>query len=100
MKRVVMLVAALVLASAAACGLNPQPFPPDNPDAALGAGDASKNNGDSSAFGDAGSVEDSSPLPEGDDASDASDSSDALVDAPNDVSTDVSVDAIDDVTND
>jgi hypothetical protein len=98
MKRVLVV---LVLV-AAACSLNPQPFPPDNPDAALGGKDASS--ADASAFGDgAGTIPDaetdSAPGPESDggseDASDT-DASDALidvvVDAPNDVVLDVSLD--------
>ena|SRR4249920_1127065 len=94
MKRVVL--AALVLATAAAaCSLNPQPFPPDNPDGSLGLTDSGKGN-DSSTFGDATGASpdasDAEPPPEGD-AGDAGDASDALVDAP----IDAPLDAIDDV---
>ena len=91
------LVCVLVVLAAAACGLNPQPFPPDNPDAAGGIGDASKGN-DATSFGDdAGegldAANDSMPVPESDGGADAdadaADASDALIDAP--------LDAIDDL---
>jgi len=97
MKRVLLVLVVCVVA--AACSLNPQPFPPDNPDAALGLGDASKGN-DSSTFGDATGAapdaeSDSAPPPDTD-GGDAGDASDALID----VSIDAPLDAIDDVTLD
>ena len=95
MKRV--LFALVVAAAAVACSLNPQPFPPDNPDAAQGLTDASKTN-DGSTFGDAtGAVpdaeSDSEPVPDGD-GGDGGDATDALIDAP----IDAPLDALDDVT--
>ena len=97
MKRVVVLVA-FVMAAAAACSLNPQPFPPDNPDAAQGLTDSGKGN-DSSTFGDATGASpdasDAEPVPESD-GGDAGDASDALLDAP----IDSPLDAINDVAID
>jgi hypothetical protein len=88
---------ALVLA-AAACSLNPQPFPPDTPDAALGASDAGKGN-DSSTFGEAGSLEDagsdSEPPPQADGGS-----TDASEDVTTDAPIDAPGDAVDDVVTD
>ena len=90
MKRLVLL-ALVVTAAAAACTLNPQPFPPDNPDGSVASTDAGKGN--DATFGNdaAGNVpdaaQDASPGPESDggagDASvDASvDAADAEVDA-------------------
>ena len=97
MKRVLIV---LIVAAAAACSLNPQPFPPDNPDAAVGANDAGKG-GDATSFGDAAggnpdAASDSEPVPQSDGGSDAADASDALLDAPGDAP----VDAIDDVATD
>jgi hypothetical protein len=94
MKRVLVALGFSVVAMA--CSLNPQPFPPDNPDAAQGLTDASKGN-DGSTFGDAtGGVPDSGtdgePPPESD-GGDAGDASDALLDAP----IDAPLDAIGDV---
>jgi hypothetical protein len=66
------------------CSLNPQPFPPDNPDAAGTGIDSGKGNGDASNFGDSGGVEDagsdSAPVPQSDGGGDA-DASDASEDA-------------------
>jgi hypothetical protein len=97
MKRVFV---ALVLAAAASCSLNPQPFPPDNPDAALAASDAGKG-ADSSTFGEAGAIPDAAseaaPIPDMDSGSDAADASDdvttdAPIDAPSDALNDVATD--------
>ena len=104
MKRVALALLVFLVALAAACALNPQPYPPDNPDAALTGGtDAgNKGNDDASTFGEGGLTEDaatdSAPTPQTDggtdasdasDASDANDASDAPSDAPSDVATDV-----------
>jgi len=99
MKRVLLLLLAVALAAPAACSLNPQPFPPDNPDGAFGPPDATKQDNDASALGDAtGGVPDAGsdgePVPESD-AGDAGDASDALLD----VSIDAPLDAIDDVVS-
>ncbi|HEX4511978.1 MAG TPA: hypothetical protein VH054_00535, partial [Polyangiaceae bacterium] len=87
--------------AAAACSLNPQPFPPDTPDAAGGANDAGKGY-DSSTFGEAGSTEDAgsdgAPVPELDGGADASE--DVTTDAPGDAVADAPADAVDDVTSD
>ncbi len=97
MKRVFV---ALVLA-AAACSLNPQPFPPDSPDAAVGASDAGNKGYDSSTFGEAGATpdagSDAAPIPDLDGGSDAADASedvtaDAPIDAPGDAVDDVATD--------
>lgn len=97
------LVALVLAVVVSACGLNPQPFPPDNPDAAGGIPDASKNNDDGS-FGDAGVFleggGDSAPVPETDGGDDASDASDASSDAPEDVVSDSPSDVVSDAVND
>jgi hypothetical protein len=99
MKRFV--IALVVVAAAASCSLNPQPFPPDNPDGAVTGLDAGK--GGDATFGNdaAGTVpdaaEDTAPVPESDGGADASD---ALVDAPNDVIVDVALDVALDVGTD
>ena len=92
MKRV--LFALVLAAAAAACSLNPQPFPPDNPDGSQSLNDAGKGD-DSATFGDAtGAIPDAAgdgePVPESD-AGDAGDASDALVDAPLDALDDVEI---------
>lgn len=96
------LIALVVCAAAAACGLNPQPFPPDNPDgsttgADAGTKDASFGNDAEGTVPDAS--EDSAPVPESDGGADA-DASDALVDAPSDAIVDVVVDVSLDVGTD
>ena len=99
MKRVVVVAVAVVVAAGAACSLNPQPFPPDNPDGAVGAADAGKQY-DASTFGDGAgetpdATTDGAPVPESEGGADA-DASDAAVD----VTTDAPNDAIDDVALD
>jgi hypothetical protein len=108
MKRGLIALVVVMVAAAGACSLNPQPFPPDNPDGALSL-DASKGGLDSSTFGDgAGNApdasEDSAPVPQSEGGADADASEDALVDvatdAPIDAPTDAPNDTIDDVTSD
>ena len=100
MKRVYIAIVVALVGAAGACGLNPQPIPPDTNDAALGPPDASKQSNDASSGGDAtGAIPDASdagPVPESDGGEDASDASDALID----VAVDAPLDAIDDVVLD
>ena len=99
MKRVYIAIVVALVGAAGACGLNPQPIPPDTNDAALGPSDASKQSNDASPSDAAGGIPDvgtdSEPVPESDAGSDA-DASDALID----VAVDAPLDAIDDVVLD
>ena len=94
-----LLVMLVTVAAAAACSLNPQPFPPDNADGAVASSDAGKGN--DATFGNdaAGNMPDAGgdaqPTPESEGGADA-DASDALVDAPADVIDDVSLDVVTD----
>ena len=83
------------LAAVWACSLNPQPFPPDNPDAAHGPSDAGKGKDGSFGSDAAGNMPDAEtdgePGPEGDAGTTDADASDALLD----VSVDAPEDALD-----
>lgn len=102
MKRVLAVLVVFV-AAAAACSLNPQPFPPDNPDGAIAANDAGKGNdatfGDDAAGNIPDSGSDSAPVPQSEGGADA-DASDARLDAPDDVIEDVALDVSLDVGTD
>ena len=94
MKRLTLVALASFVATVAACGLNPQPFPPDNPDGS--AVDAAKGGNDANAFGDTGTSADSSPTPETDGGEDvnvsdgdaSTDARDAETDADADIDAD------------
>jgi hypothetical protein len=78
-----------------ACSLNPQPLPPDNPDASSMGADGA-GGGMDGTFGDAGTFADAAQ-PNGNDAEAGADAAgDASEDAASDASTDAPLDSSDD----
>ena len=94
----------LGLGVAAACSLNPQPYPPDTNDGGKGGFDATTSDV-ANGLGDSGSVEDAaeetSPPPGSDAGGDAAtDAGDAETDAATDAASDAESDAATDAPND
>ena len=76
--------AAVLVAAGLACSLNPQPYPPGQPDGSVGSFDAGASDG-ANAFGEGGAGEDTGAPPTADastDASSGADAADAESDAP------------------